>query len=304
MRELNTKHRRISILTGLAILALVLSACSSGGTGATATPVGTSTVTPTVTINDQSVASGTVTVADVLSVGPGWIAIQSDNNQTPGDILGSTLVKDGDNQNVTVKIDPLKSTPVMYAVLYSDAGQTGVFEPTGADKPQTVGGQPVQPIFNVTGGLPSPTATLTPGPTPTSAATVHVFNSPNLGNFLTDTNGATLYFWKHDAPDTSYCTGACLETWPPFLTNGKPITGDTTIQGELGVYVRPDGRQQVTFQGIPLYYYSKDQKSGDTTGQGLAGMWFVVPAGGFPTPTPTATATSLTPAAPTETPIP
>jgi predicted lipoprotein with Yx(FWY)xxD motif len=287
-------------LVGLIVLAVVLAACSSGGSQTT--PQATPTITASVTVNDQSVADGTVTIADVLSIGPGWIAIQADNNGQPGAVLGETTVNNGDNSNVVVKIDATKATPVMYAVLDNDAGQIGTFEPTGADKPQTVGGQPIEPIFNVTGGLPSPAPTATPGPTPTSAAIVQVFQSSTLGSILMGQNGMTLYYWNHDSPGQSYCTGECLVTWPPYLTNGQPMVGDQSIQGALGVYVRPDGRQQVTFNGIPLYYNSQDKNPGDTKGQGVDGMWFVVPAGGFPTPTPTVTATSETPAATTPTP--
>ncbi len=276
-------------LVGMVMLVVVLAACSSGGSQTT--PQATPTMTSSVTVNDQSVAGGSVTIADVLSVGPGWIAVQADNNAQPGAVLGETAVTNGDNPNVVVKIDATKATGVMYAVLYGDAGQIGTFEPTGADKPQTVGGQPVQPIFNVTGGLSPSTPTPTPGPTPSSAAIVHVYQSSSLGAILTDENGMTLYYWQHDLPGKSYCTGTCLVTWPPYLTNGQPVVGDQSINGTLGIYVLPDGRQQVTFQGIPLYTYSLDKNPGDTKGQGVGSLWFVIPAGGFPTPTPTATAT-------------
>jgi len=40
---------------------------------------------------------------------------------------------------------------------------------------------------------------------------------------------------------------------------------------------------QVTYNGIPLYYYSKDTKPGDTTGEGVGGIWHVVKPGSTPT---------------------
>jgi hypothetical protein len=36
---------------------------------------------------------------------------------------------------------------------------------------------------------------------------------------------------------------------------------------------------------MPLYYYAKDAKAGDTTGQGVGGKWFVAsPTGAAPAP--------------------
>jgi predicted lipoprotein with Yx(FWY)xxD motif len=304
MEKLSMINRRGSgrfKLLMLILLSVVLAACSSGG--AQVTPQVTPTITPSITIIDQSVADGTVTVADVFSSGPGWVAIQADNNGQPGTVLGETAVTSGDNPNVVVKIDPTKATPVMYAAIYSDAGQIGTFEPTGADEIQTVGGQPVHPIFNVTGGLPSPTSTTTPGPTPTSAAIVRIYQSSTLGAILMDENGKTLYYWKHDSAGKSYCTGDCLATWTPYLTNGQPKVGDLALKGALGFFVRPDGSQQVTYEGLPVYSYSGDKNPGDTNGQGVDSTWFVLPAVGFPTATPTVTATSSTPEA-TVTPTP
>ena len=292
MGKIGRKGMQASILTGWLVIALVLAACSSASSTSTTTPTPTVTITPSVSIIDQSVENGTVTVANVLSIGPGWIALQADNNMQPGDVLGYTAVAKYDNKNVVVKIDPMTSTPVMYAVLYNDAGILGSFEPTGADTIQTVGGQPVQPIFNVTGGLPSPTVTLTPGPTPTTPAVLKVSQGNALGSFLVDQNGMTLYYWNRDALNVSNCIAACLITWPPFLTNGTPSAGDPSIIGVLGIYVRPDGRQQVTYNGHPLYYSSKDTKAGETNGQGNGGLWFVFPPGGIPTATPTLTPTT------------
>jgi predicted lipoprotein with Yx(FWY)xxD motif len=292
MEKQRSKDKRLSFISCLLLSVLFLTACTSTGAKTTPTVDATLTLTPSITIQDQSVAGGTVTVADVISVGPGWVAILTDDNGKPGEILGYTAVVDGDNQGIEVSIDPLKSTPVMYASLYSDLATAGTFEPENGDTLQTVGGQPIQPIFNVTAGLPSPTVTLTPGATPTSPAIVQVFQSAALGNYLISKTGITLYYWKRDGNGVSNCTGTCLDTWQPFLTNGQPLAGDPILMtGVLGIYTLPDGRQQVTYNDHPLYFYSGDINPGDTNGQGSGGLWFVFPAGGFPTATPTITNT-------------
>jgi predicted lipoprotein with Yx(FWY)xxD motif len=48
------------------------------------------------------------------------------------------------------------------------------------------------------------------------------------------------------------------------------------VTGELGVAERTDGTLQVTYEGMPLYHWVNDQAPGDTTGQGINDVWFVV----------------------------
>ena len=38
---------------------------------------------------------------------------------------------------------------------------------------------------------------------------------------------------------------------------------------------RDDGAKQLAYKGKPLYYWSKDQKPGDRTGDGVNGVWHV-----------------------------
>ena len=51
--------------------------------------------------------------------------------------------------------------------------------------------------------------------------------------------------------------------------------------GKFGTSARKDGALQVTFNGHPLYFFSRDAAPGDTNGQGSTGfgaVWVVVPA--------------------------
>jgi predicted lipoprotein with Yx(FWY)xxD motif len=120
----------------------------------------------------------------------------------------------------------------------------------------------------------SPTASPTEG---TADALVVVADSPELGSFLTDAEGKTLYLFTNDSEGQSTCTGDCAVTYPPLTVEGEAeaVAGDG-VSGELGTITRDDGSLQVTIAGHPLYYYAADQEPGDTTGHGVGGIWFAV----------------------------
>lgn len=106
--------------------------------------------------------------------------------------------------------------------------------------------------------------------------TVTATNHPQLGRILTDADGKTLYVFTRDGENTSTCYDQCERTWPPlFADSGTPTAGEG-VMGRLGVTTRRDGRQQVTYDGKPLYYYQADQAAGEARGQGVNGAWFVV----------------------------
>lgn len=118
-------------------------------------------------------------------------------------------------------------------------------------------------------------------PEPTSAAsgssyTVAVANASGIGKFLTGEDGKTLYTLKSDSKDTTTCSGACATNWPPFiLDTGETAVAGSGVTGTLGTLTRPEGTTQVTYAGMPLYYFAGDAKAGDANGQGIKGVWFV-----------------------------
>jgi predicted lipoprotein with Yx(FWY)xxD motif len=103
--------------------------------------------------------------------------------------------------------------------------------------------------------------------------TVKVTTDPKLGNILTDAKGMTLYIYKSDQPNVSSCYGQCAQNWPPLMVAGAP-TAPPGFSGTLGTTTRTDGTKQVTYNQMPLYYYAKDTQPGDTTGQGVGGVWY------------------------------
>ena len=145
-------------LYGLGLAVLMLLALSS--------LVYAQAMTPSVTVSDQPITSDAVTVDKVVSSGPGWIAIHADNNGAPGPVLGYSAVKDGENDNVAVKLAAAGRTPTLYAMLHTDAGTVGTYEFPGPDVPVTVNGAVVTPAFKATNVTAAAAAT-----TPTVAAT-------------------------------------------------------------------------------------------------------------------------------------
>jgi predicted lipoprotein with Yx(FWY)xxD motif len=89
---------------------------------------------------------------------------------------------------------------------------------------------------------------------------------------LTGSNGMTLYTFDKDAAGTgkSVCNGPCATNWPPlFAMDGDSASGDYSI------VLRDDGKKQWAFKGKPLYFWAKDQKAGDKTGDGVNSVWHI-----------------------------
>jgi predicted lipoprotein with Yx(FWY)xxD motif len=109
---------------------------------------------------------------------------------------------------------------------------------------------------------------------------VKVATDPQLGKILVDDKGMTLYLYSRDTLGVSNCYNQCETNWPILRppASGAP-TGAPDINGKLGVIDRTDGTKQVTYNDIPLYYWHLDEKAGDTKGQAVGGIWWILPPG-------------------------
>lgn len=108
-------------------------------------------------------------------------------------------------------------------------------------------------------------------------ATVYISHNTELGSVLVGPTGNTLYRFINDEPGVSNCYDQCATNWPP-LTVGENdrVAGAAGVEGELGIIDREDGRRQVTYNGMPLYFFAEDEAAGDTNGQGVGDVWAVV----------------------------
>ena len=137
-----------------------------------------------------------------------------------------------------------------------------------------------------TSTTPAKTTTAAPLYTTTSAAvppstspavpyTVNISSKPNLGNFLVDSKGMTLYYFTKDVINKSTAVGPVLAAWPLFnpATFSVPPSLNTA---DFGTITREDGLKTAAYKGWPLYYYVKDAAPGDVLGEGVGGVWFVI----------------------------
>ena len=296
--KVNFRRRPTMILAASALLlvALVVAACGQAASTAvpaaqpTAVPIAQPTAAPTsepepaaispsVTVADQAIVEDSVTIAQVVSDGPGWLVVHTDASGKPGPVLGYSPVSDGENTNVVVLIDSSDATQTLYAMLHSDAGTVGTYEFPGPDGPVLVGEQMVSPAFQITGGLTAaPTASASPSATvtnPTVAvgeAQIELEDNVARPQVLTVAVGTRVKFGNRDAQARI------------IRSDSGAFTSGTLQKGEEYFYT-------FTQVGEFLYY---SEPGGGPGGQGLSGKIIVVRAGGSaPAGNPTASATTV-----------
>jgi predicted lipoprotein with Yx(FWY)xxD motif len=131
----------------------------------------------------------------------------------------------------------------------------------------------------------SSTQASTPATTPASsgaatAAVVRTASNSTLGaTVLVNAQGMTLYHLSGEQGGKFICTtAACVATWPPLLASSAAAPAGGV--GKLGTAKRPNGTEQVTYNGEPLYTFSHD-KAAEANGQGIKDVstWTAVTTG-------------------------
>ena len=98
-----------------------------------------------------------------------------------------------------------------------------------------------------------------------------------LGTYLVGYNGMTLYTKEGDSAKVSTCTGSCATAWPAYVVGAEDNVNQLKagITGKADTFVRADGTIQMTYKGMPLYFYASDKTSADAKGDGVGGVWHV-----------------------------
>jgi predicted lipoprotein with Yx(FWY)xxD motif len=199
--------------------------------------------------------------ADCLS---SWPPLLTQGSPTLGEgvdasMVGSATLPDGS------KIVTYNQMPLYYFV-----GDTKAGDATGQ------GAGDVWYVVSPEGKAVDEDAT-SAAPAPAAAEpAISVATDAKLGKILVGDKGMTLYMFTKDGPNQSNCNADCLAKWPPLLTQGSPTLGEGVDASLVGTASLPDGSKIVTYNKMPLYYWVKDTKAGDTTGQGVGDVWYVV----------------------------
>ena len=83
-------------------------------------------------------------------------------------------------------------------------------------------------------------------------------------------NGMTRYTFDRDAMGSgkSACNGPCAANWPPLMASASD-----SGSGDWSIVTRDDGSRQWAYKGKPVYFWAKDAKAGDRTGDGVNNVW-------------------------------
>lgn len=87
---------------------------------------------------------------------------------------------------------------------------------------------------------------------------------------LVGANDMTLYTFDKDAAGSgkSVCNGPCATNWPPLMARAED-----KASGDWSIITRDDGSKQWAYKGKPLYFWVKDAKPGDRSGDGINQVW-------------------------------
>jgi predicted lipoprotein with Yx(FWY)xxD motif len=124
-----------------------------------------------------------------------------------------------------------------------------------------------------------------------SQAVARASNSKLGATVLIDAQGMTVYHLSGESASTFLCTSAeCEKAWKPVSAGER----SSAIAG-LGTVKRPDGNQQLSYKGAPLYTFVGDKSAGEANGQGVAedgGTWSAVTTVASATTTSTGSGTA------------
>jgi len=104
----------------------------------------------------------------------------------------------------------------------------------------------------------------------TACASAPKAPAASVDGVLVGANQMTLYTFDRDAAGSgkSVCNGPCATNWPPLMADAS-----AAASGDWSVVTRDDGTKQWAYKGKPVYFWAKDQKPGDRSGDGFNNVW-------------------------------
>ena len=134
---------------------------------------------------------------------------------------------------------------------------------------------------SATTSITSPSATSNPSGTGTSANVTLTTRETPLGRIIVGGNGRTVYYFTNDMRGSgkSSCMNDCRQKWLPVLVDGDPVVEGITAK--VGTITTPDGKKHLTIDDMPVYYWYLDKNPGDTFGQDVGKVWYVIAPNGM-----------------------
>ncbi|WP_305818940.1 hypothetical protein [Photobacterium leiognathi] len=114
-----------------------------------------------------------------------------------------------------------------------------------------------------------------------------MFQMTPKGNLLVGKEGLALYTFKKDvnSPIPPKCTsmkddaplGSCLARWPAATVMQTDMKGLISQDKNFGAVYNNELQQlQLTYSGLPVYYWFKDTKENNFTGDGVGNAWSLI----------------------------
>ena len=124
--------------------------------------------------------------------------------------------------------------------------------------------------------------------------TIPTFKSTEHGELLVGMDGLALYTFKKDtiSPFPPKCTkiedagplGSCLARWPAATITLNEIKELAEKDLNFNVVLNTDiNKLQLTYMGLPVYYWFKDSDDKNFTGDGVSNAWSLIIKGQKPT---------------------
>lgn len=157
--------------------------------------------------------------------------------------------------------------------------------PETTEAPESTGSDPYGPSEGESTTSSSSSTSTTPDDDDDDGAAAGgslVVSEGDMGSFLTTADGFSVYLFLPDEQGESTCYDDCEASWPPMT--GDISAGEGVDDSLLGTTTREDGSEQVTYNGWPLYFFANDAAPGDTNGQGVSDVWYLVTPDGEQVP--------------------
>ncbi|HYK08993.1 MAG TPA: hypothetical protein VEW42_05835 [Candidatus Eisenbacteria bacterium] len=132
----------------------------------------------------------------------------------------------------------------------------------------------IKALFSPKAQVPTPTVAVSPTIATIPTSNIYVTKTDSeKGAYMADFAGMTLYTFDKDTQGVSNCYNACATAWPPYISGAE---AQGSLPENITLVTRTDGSKQFAWRGMPLYYYAKDTKVGDITGDGVGGVWHII----------------------------